>query len=280
MRWVVVLLLLSIGSVWLLRWVNPPGSAFMAWHWLEMQRVALFTPQDAALTPALNWRHDWVDLNAIAAPVAIAVIAAEDQRFPQHRGFDVVEMRQAWQRFQTGGKLRGASTISQQTAKNLFLWPGRDPVRKGLEAWFTVLIETLWPKERILEVYLNIAQFGPEIFGIGAASQHYFDRAAHQLTQHQASLLAAVLPNPNIYRIEAPSPQVKRRAAWIRRQMRQLGGVNYLYQLKKTVDHAPAADTFFLSITEQCSVTLNCQSADWGVSTKAAKTDVFTARTL
>lgn len=238
-----MLLLLSIGSVWLLRWVNPPGSALMAWQWLETQRVALLTQGDASVAPAgraPNRRYSWVDLDAIAAPVALAVIAAEDQRFPQHRGFDVVEMRHAWQRFQAGDKLRGASTISQQTAKNLFLWPGRDPVRKVLEAWFTVLIETLWTKERILEMYLNIAQFGPETFGVGAASQHYFNRAASRLDARQAALLAAVLPNPNIYRIEAPSLQVKRRAAWIRRQMQQLGGVNYLYQLKKTAVHAPA----------------------------------------
>lgn len=130
-----------------------------------------------------------------------------------------------------GSGLRGASTISQQTAKNLFLWSGRDPIRKALEVWYTLLIETLWPKERILEVYLNIAQLSPDTFGVGAASWRYFDRPVMALSSSDAALIAAVLPNPNIYRLETPSATVQRRATWIRRQMAQLGGVSYLNKL-------------------------------------------------
>ncbi len=175
--------------------------------------------------------HEWVDWAQIPDSVALAMVAAEDQRFPSHSGFDLVEMRKAWRRYRSGGRLRGASTISQQTAKNLFLWPGQDWLRKGLEGWFTLLIEALWPKQRILEVYLNIAQFSPDTFGVGAASWRYFQRPAIALEPDQAALLAAVLPNPLIYKVDAPSARVERRARWIRSQMRQLGGTAYLKRL-------------------------------------------------
>jgi monofunctional biosynthetic peptidoglycan transglycosylase len=168
-------------------------------------------------------RHEWVDWDAISPAVRLAVVAEEDQRFPDHRGFDLVEIEKAWSRFRTGGRLRGASTISQQVAKNLFLWKNRDPVRKGLEAWLTMAIELSWSKQRILEVYLNIAQFGPDTFGVGAASWRYFDRPAEALREREAALLAAVLPNPERYRLDPPSGHVKKRADWVRKQMRQLG---------------------------------------------------------
>ena len=168
-------------------------------------------------------RQEWVDWEAISPAVPLAVVAAEDQRFPSHGGFDLVEIEKAWHRFRAGGQLRGASTISQQVAKNLFLWRGKDWVRKGLEAWFTLAIELTWPKRRILEVYLNIAQMGPETYGVGAASRRYFGRPAKALREKDAALLAAVLPNPERYRLDAPSRYVHKRAAWIRRQMRQLG---------------------------------------------------------
>ena len=128
--------------------------------------------------------------------------------------------------------MRGASTISQQTAKNLFLWSGRDYLRKGLEVWFTVLIETFWSKQRILEVYLNIAQFGPEIYGVGAASAHALGRPLASLGPQEAARLAAVLPNPNRYRLDAPSAAVQRRVTWIRHQMERLGGTRYLEQIE------------------------------------------------
>ena len=225
-RWLGLLLAavvaLSILLVMPLRWVDPPISAFMAWHWI-----------DGRLTgrrPPLVF-HEWVDWSAIAPNMALAVVAAEDQRFPEHKGFDLIEIRKAWQRHRAGGRLRGASTLSQQTAKNLYLWPGRDWLRKGLEAWLTMLIEVLWPKQRILEIYLNIAQFGPDTYGVGSASWRFFDRPPIALEPAQAALLAAVLPNPDLYRVDAPSTRVRQRAAWIQRQMRQLGGTDYLQRL-------------------------------------------------
>jgi monofunctional biosynthetic peptidoglycan transglycosylase len=213
------LALASVLSVGLLRWLDPPTSAFMLRHWTAA------TLQGA---PRPRLYQEWVDATSIPPAVALAAVAAEDQRFPAHQGFDLVQLRKAWAAYRAGERLRGASTISQQTAKNLFLWPGRDPVRKGLEAWLTLWIELLWPKERILEVYLNVAQFGPDTFGVGAASWRFFDRPAVALTAAEGARLAAVLPNPIIYRVEAPSHHVQRRIRWISRQMRQLGGTAYL----------------------------------------------------
>jgi monofunctional biosynthetic peptidoglycan transglycosylase len=164
----------------------------------------------------------------ISPHVALAVIAAEDQKFPVHRGFDLEQIDRAFTDAERGRRVRGASTISQQVAKNLFLWPGRSWFRKGLEAWFTVLIELLWPKQRILEVYLNIAEFGRGVWGVEAASRRFFGRPAKSLAREQAALLAAVLPNPKRFRAEAPSAYVKRRQAWILGQMQSLGGTAYL----------------------------------------------------
>jgi monofunctional biosynthetic peptidoglycan transglycosylase len=215
-------LLLSVAFVGMLRWVDPPTSAFMIGRWIDGRLHG---------APAPRVYHEWIDWGDLPRHVPLAAVAAEDQRFPRHRGFDLVEMRKAWADYKEGKRLRGASTISQQTAKNLFLWSGRDPVRKGLEVWFTFLLETLWSKQRILEVYLNIAQFGGDTFGVGAASWRFFDRPVIALSAEQAALLAAVLPNPEIYRLEAPSAKVRERARWIRRQMHQLGGTRYLDRL-------------------------------------------------
>lgn len=175
--------------------------------------------------------QQWRRWEALSDHAKLAVIAAEDQRFPVHRGFDLVELRRAWEASRNGARLRGASTLSQQTAKNLFLWSGRSWARKALEAWFTLLIEALWPKERILEVYLNIAEWDTGVFGLEAAAQHYFGVSAAQLNPYQASLLAAILPNPRARDAARPSPQVAQRAAWIRQQMRNLGGTAYLERL-------------------------------------------------
>jgi monofunctional biosynthetic peptidoglycan transglycosylase len=197
-----------------LRWIDPPTSSFMLQH-----RVSSFTKGSDA--PPL--RHEWFDWEAIPPAVPLAIVAAEDQRFPKHFGFDLVEIRKAWRAFRSGGRLRGASTISQQVAKNLFLWRGRSWMRKALEAWFTLAIELSWPKRRILEIYLNIAQLGPDTYGVGAASWAYFDRPAAALRAKDAALLAAALPNPERYRLDAPSTYMHQRAAWIGGQMRQLG---------------------------------------------------------
>jgi monofunctional biosynthetic peptidoglycan transglycosylase len=165
----------------------------------------------------------WVPLEAIAPALPYAVIAAEDNRFCEHGGFDWQELEGQIDALLAGGRARGASTITMQTAKNLFLWPGRDLVRKALEAWFTPQIELFWPKRRIIEVYLNIAEFGRGTWGVEAASQRYFKRRAAELQPEQAALLAAVLPNPLRLRADAPSPYVRRRQAWILRQMSALG---------------------------------------------------------
>ncbi len=172
--------------------------------------------------------QDWVSMDDIAPAMALAVIAAEDQKFPQHWGFDVAAIESALDHNERGGSVRGASTISQQTAKNLFLWDGRSWVRKGLEAVLTAGMEVAWTKRRILTVYLNIAEFGPGIFGVEEAAQRYFNRPAKRLTRSQAALLAAVLPNPIRYQAKNPSGYVLRRQQWILRQMDQLGGEQYL----------------------------------------------------
>jgi len=158
----------------------------------------------------------------------LSAAAAEDQQFPFHAGFDFKSIRQAVRAHEQGHKLRGASTISQQVAKNLFLWSGRSFARKGLEAMFTVLIEALWPKERILEVYLNIAEFGPGIYGVEAAARHFFHKSAARLTRQESALLAVVLPNPRRLRVDAPSHYVLEQRDWTLKQMANLGGPSYL----------------------------------------------------
>jgi monofunctional biosynthetic peptidoglycan transglycosylase len=159
------------------------------------------------------------------------VVAAEDQKFPLHHGFDFKQIDKALQDRERGKHVRGASTISQQVAKNLFLWPGQSWFRKGLEAGITVLIELAWSKQRILEVYLNVAEFGRGTFGVQAASRRFFHKDASHLTRADAALLAAVLPAPNRFRVDAPSNYVKRRQGWIQRQMASLGDTPYVQGL-------------------------------------------------
>ena len=172
---------------------------------------------------------DWVSMAEISPWMGLAVIAAEDQKFPEHWGFDVGAIEKALAHNEhNASRIRGASTLSQQTAKNLFLWDGRSWVRKGLEAGLTLGIETVWSKKRILTVYLNIAEFGEGIFGVEAASQRYFRKPASRLTPSEAALLAAVLPNPIRFKASTPSGYVRSRQAWIMRQMRQLGGEGYM----------------------------------------------------
>jgi monofunctional biosynthetic peptidoglycan transglycosylase len=172
---------------------------------------------------AVSGRHverQWVGLSQIARSVPRAAIGAEDGRFCAHNGFDFVAMEAAAARNASGGKLRGGSTISQQAAKNAFLWPGRSYVRKGLEAWFTVLIEVIWGKPRIMEVYLNIAEMGPGIYGVEAAAQHYFKVSAARLSPAQASRIAAILPQPIKRNAAKPGRFVKRYARRIERRAR------------------------------------------------------------
>lgn len=213
-------LLLSLGSVLALRYVAPVSSSFMV-------RARLIAWFDADPRP-YQLRYDWRHLRDISPQLAIAVVASEDQLFPSHRGFDVRAIRKALAEAEDGGPVRGASTISQQVAKNLFLWSGRSLARKGLEAWFTVLIEWLWPKQRILEIYLNIAQFGHGIYGAQAAATVYFHKDARLLGAGEAALLAAVLPNPVRMRVDRPSRYVERRQREIQTQVRTLGGPAWL----------------------------------------------------
>jgi len=220
----VAFVLLTAVPVLLMRWWDPVYSAFML-------RGSIVSLSDESY----ETRYQWVDLEKISPHAAIAVIAAEDQQFPFHAGFDLKSIREAVQQNQRRKRPRGASTISQQTAKNLFLWNGGGYVRKGLEAWLTVLIELLWPKERILEVYLNIAQFGRGVYGVEAASEKFFRKPAAKLTRSEAALLAAVLPNPIRLRADQPSRYVLSRRDWILGQMRGLGGTEYLEQMGRKV---------------------------------------------
>jgi len=205
--------LLSVMVVAMFRWLPVPATAFM-----------LRDPEPDRL-------HDWVPWSEISRHAAVAVIAAEDQKFLEHDGFDFEAIDKAMTDARRGRRLRGASTITQQVAKNLFLWSGQSWARKGLEAWFTLWIELLWPKQRILEVYLNSAEFGRGIWGIEAASRHFFRKPAARLNRPEAALLAAVLPNPRRFRVPDPSPYVRQRQDWILRQMRMLGGTGLLRQL-------------------------------------------------
>ncbi|HVY82011.1 MAG TPA: monofunctional biosynthetic peptidoglycan transglycosylase [Steroidobacteraceae bacterium] len=223
LKGVVTLLLafmvLTVLPVLLLRWIDPFTSSFM----IQAKARAISAGQSGYET-----HYRWVDLEQISPHAALAVIASEDQQFPFHAGFDLKSIRQAVRENAHRKRPRGASTISQQVAKNLFLWNGASYVRKGIEAWLTVLIETLWPKERILEMYLNIAQFGPGVYGVEAASQRYFRKPASRLTRAEAATLAAVLPNPVRMHADRPSPYVMSRRDWILGQMHLLGGRQYL----------------------------------------------------
>jgi len=201
-------ILLSLALVLPLRWIDPPSSAFMLRERLSGHPVD----------------YRWVDLGQMGSALPIAIVASEDQKFPLHQGFDVQSMREAL----TEGANRGASTITQQVAKNLYLWPGRSWLRKGVEAWFTLLIEACWSKHRILEIYLNVAQFGPGLYGVEAAAQYYFGRSADQMDLQDAARLATVLPSPSRIDPRHRSEYVDERSTWILDQVEGLGGARYL----------------------------------------------------
>lgn len=213
----------SALAVLALRFIHPPFSALMA----ERRAASWFS------SAPYSSDHAWVPLEDIAPCMGAAVMAGEDQKFPDHSGFDWDSIQKAYEHNERSRKVRGASTISQQTAKNLFLWEGRSYLRKGLEAWFTMLMELGWPKRRILETYLNIVEFGDGIYGVEAASHRFFHKPAKKLRPSEAALLAAVLPNPHKYRVDAPSPFVRQRQAWILEQMTQMGGDGVVKDLEK-----------------------------------------------
>jgi len=213
---------LSLLIVLLLKWINPPTSSIMIQRKIE----ALVLWSDRQMIA-----YEWFSYDDISKQMAIAVIAAEDQNFPFHFGFDFEQIEKALEQHERGRRLRGASTITQQVAKNLFLWEGRSFLRKGLEAYFTLLIELLWSKERTLEVYLNIIEMGDMIFGVGAASQIYFKKLPAKLSRSQAALLTATIPNPKRFSAKRPSGYIIRRQSWILGQMSSLGGTSYLKNL-------------------------------------------------
>lgn len=210
--------IISVGLTLIYRFIPVPVTPLMVirlWEqaWDEKKDVRLY--------------KDWVSIDNISKNMPQAVYAAEDQKFLEHNGFDWKAMEEAWEKNKKGKRIKGASTISQQTAKNVFLWPSRNLVRKVLEAYFTFLIETIWTKERIMEVYLNVIEMGPGIYGIEAASQTFYNRPASRLTRQQAAMIAAVLPNPIRWSPAKPTGYIRNRQSWILRQMNNLAPVGF-----------------------------------------------------
>lgn len=216
-------LALTVLFVLLFRFLPVPVSALM----VERRIQSWFSKEP------YRSRHAWVPLEEISPAMGVAVIAAEDQLFGDHFGFDWNAIEKAVAHNERSRRKRGASTLTQQTAKNLFLWSSRSWARKGFEVWFTLALEAGWPKRRILEVYLNIVEFGDGLYGVEAASQAYFHKTAKRLTNAEAALLAAVLPNPHRFRANAPSDYIRGRQAWILRQMEQMGGAQVVRGLGK-----------------------------------------------
>ncbi|MBE7641489.1 monofunctional biosynthetic peptidoglycan transglycosylase [Salegentibacter sp. BLCTC] len=204
-----VLLLFSIFMVLLYKWLPVPFTPLMAIRYFE--------------NPEEEIRHTWVSREDISQHLQLGVIAGEDQNFVKHNGFDFEAIEKAIEDNQKGKRVRGASTISQQTAKNVFLWPGRNWFRKGLEVYFTFLIETFWSKERILEVYLNSIEMGKGVYGAEAAAKHWFNKSAANLSIYEAAAIAAILPNPREYKANPASSYINERKNWIVRQMQNYG---------------------------------------------------------
>lgn len=224
LRILLVLVVFWGGSIVLFSFMPVPFSAVM----VERQLSAWFSGNFSYVA-----HSDWASMDEISPWMALAVVAAEDQRFPEHWGLDVSAIQKALSHNERHeNRIRGASTISQQTMKNLLLWDGKSWVRKGLEAGLTLGMEAVWSKRRILTVYLNIAEFGDGVFGVEEASQRYFHKPASRLSMSEAALLAAVLPNPIRFKAAAPSGYVRNRQAWIMQQMRQLGGEKFLKEKK------------------------------------------------
>jgi monofunctional biosynthetic peptidoglycan transglycosylase len=226
-RWMLILFLLpvilSLLLVLILRFVAPPLSGVMAQRIIEARQAGL---------DGFRIDYQWCPLESLGPYLPLAAIASEDQRFLEHHGFDTVEIRKALDAAEEGERMRGASTISQQVAKNLFLWSGRSWVRKGLEVYFTALLELAWPKRRLLETYLNIAETGDGMFGFCAACERRFGKPCSTLAPYHLALLVATLPDPRRRRADQPTPYLHQRASWIVRQMEQLGGPALLQRLE------------------------------------------------
>ncbi|MDO5979038.1 monofunctional biosynthetic peptidoglycan transglycosylase [Flavivirga spongiicola] len=210
--------IVSIGLVFLYKWVPVPITPLMVIRHLENSDVKKET----------LWKHDWVSIDAISKNLQLAVICSEDQNFLIHKGFDIKAIEKAYENNKKGKRLKGASTITQQTAKNVFLWPQRSWFRKGLEVYFTFLIEWVWTKERIIEVYLNSIEMGHGIYGAEAASKYWFKKPASKLSQLEAAAIAAILPNPRVYKANPASNYIQSRKTWIVKQMNYFGPLDYL----------------------------------------------------
>ena len=204
---------LSLGLVILYRFVPVPITPLMVIRVVE---------QSSDPEKEVRLYKDWVSIDEMSRHAPQAVVAAEDQKFLEHHGFDFEAMQEAWENNQKGKQIKGASTITQQTVKNVFLWPSRSYVRKGLEAYFTVLVELMWPKERIMEVYLNVIEMGDGVYGIEAASQTFYNKKAADLSKGQAAMIAAVLPNPRRWSPARPTSYIQSSQGWIMRQMSNL----------------------------------------------------------
>lgn len=216
LKFTLYFLVVTIAWVVLYRFINPPITPFMVIRYFE----------SSAKNKSIN--KEWKNYENISESLGLAVIAAEDQKFFEHDGFDIESIQTAIDRNKKGKRVRGASTISQQVAKNVFLWPSRTWLRKGLEAYFTFLVEMLWNKKRILEVYLNVAEMGDGIYGAETAARLYFKKSAESLTRGEATLIAAALPNPRKMSPAKPSAYVYKRQRWIIQQMKNLGRVRLL----------------------------------------------------
>ncbi|MBI4649451.1 MAG: monofunctional biosynthetic peptidoglycan transglycosylase [Bacteroidia bacterium] len=213
-------LFLIITSIFLsitYRYINPPFTALMFIRLVQQMK----NKKEICL------KNCWIRYNSLPEYVGLAFIASEDQKFTEHSGFDFKSIEKAMKNYKKGKKIRGASTISQQTAKNVFLWPNRSWLRKGLEVCFTFFIELVWGKKRILEVYLNVVEMGDGIYGIGAASEYYFNKPASKLTKSEAAQIAAVLPNPRKWNAKKPGPYVLKRKNWILGQMNNIGEIKF-----------------------------------------------------
>ncbi|WP_040491222.1 monofunctional biosynthetic peptidoglycan transglycosylase [Xanthomarina gelatinilytica] len=211
------LLVFSIGMVFLYKWVPVPVTPLMV-----IRSVENYQDQKP-----MGWKHDWVSLDQISKNLQLAVICSEDQNFLKHNGFDVEAIEKAYLDNKKGKRIKGASTISQQTAKNVFLWPQRSWFRKGLEVYFTFLIESIWSKERIMEVYLNSIEMGPGIYGAEAAAIYWYKKPASKLSQYESASIAAILPNPLKYKANPATNYIERRKIWIVRQMGYFGKLEY-----------------------------------------------------
>jgi len=220
LKLLLVFFMFSLLQVVLLKWFDPLTSSIM------FQRE--FNILSSNKKPV---RYQWYNYDDISKEIVLAVIASEDQNFPAHFGFDFEQIGKAFEEKNKRGRLRGASTITQQVAKNLFLWEGKSFIRKTLEAYYTIMIEFFWSKRRIVEIYINIAEMGDNIFGVGMASKIYLKKVPARLTEQESALIAAVLPNPKRFSVRNASRYVKERQAWILEQMRLLGGISYIKNL-------------------------------------------------